>query len=186
MSDAATSVGQPTVNDDARIVVTADAQPFTVPEHRHACESCGSRKAVVYKKNGQIVCRCANALCKTFNAKFGRGEIIYCPSKAEMGEARSTVAATREGVPPKRRWDIFNRDGMRCVVCGATGPETILHAGHIISMKDGLENGLTQAELDSPHNLITLCDACNLGQGAASLGPKSYLLLRLAFARKKS
>jgi hypothetical protein len=73
----------------------------------------------------------------------------------------------RKSLSKKTRFEVFKRDGFRCQYCGATPPSVILHVDHIIPVAEGGQN--------DEGNLITSCDACNLGKGARSLGavPKS-------------
>ena len=57
------------------------------------------------------------------------------------------------------RYDVMNRDGFRCVLCGAspkTNPNIILHVDHIIPLAKGGKTEMT--------NLRTLCERCNLGK----------------------
>lgn len=56
---------------------------------------------------------------------------------------------------------MFKRDEFTCQYCGATPPAVILHVDHIIPVKDGGSNVVD--------NLLTACEACNLGKGARKL-----------------
>lgn len=67
----------------------------------------------------------------------------------------------RTSLSKKRRFEVFKRDGFTCQYCGETPPNVILHIDHIISVKDGGSN--------DEDNLITACQACNLGKGARLL-----------------
>lgn len=75
--------------------------------------------------------------------------------------------AKRKPISKKARFEIFKRDGFVCQYCGAHPPETVLHVDHIIPVAEGGDN--------DQDNLITSCEACNLGKGARSLAdiPKS-------------
>lgn len=70
-------------------------------------------------------------------------------------------AHKREGIGARLRSMILQRDGGKCVLCGAK-PEmsngTTLHIDHIVPVAQG---GKTVEE-----NLATLCQTCNLGKGA--------------------
>lgn len=56
------------------------------------------------------------------------------------------------------RYDVMNRDGFRCVLCGATTKEdnVKLHVDHILPIAKGGKTELS--------NLRTLCERCNLGK----------------------
>lgn len=59
------------------------------------------------------------------------------------------------------RFEIFKRDDFTCQYCGAHPPNVILHVDHITPVKMGGGN--------EPENLITACEACNLGKSATPL-----------------
>lgn len=68
----------------------------------------------------------------------------------------------RTPLSKKTRFDVFKRDGFRCVYCGATPSETVLlEADHVHPVAQGGTN-----EID---NLVTSCDSCNRGKGARLL-----------------
>ena len=67
----------------------------------------------------------------------------------------------RKSISKKTRFEIFKRDGFICRYCGATPPTVILHVDHIIAVASGGGN--------EDDNLVTSCDACNLGKGARDL-----------------
>jgi hypothetical protein len=67
----------------------------------------------------------------------------------------------RKSISKKVRFEIFKRDGFNCQYCGATPPRAVLHIDHIIPVAEGGGNEDT--------NLVTACDACNLGKAANSL-----------------
>jgi hypothetical protein len=50
---------------------------------------------------------------------------------------------------------------------------------------DGLEDGLTKEQLNDDENLVTLCEACNIGQGARSLSARFYLVILLRRALQR-
>lgn len=75
----------------------------------------------------------------------------------------------RTGLSPRLRFEVFKRDGFRCVYCGATPVESPLHIDHVKAVADG--GG------DDPTNLVTACQACNGGKSNVPLeqrrlGPK--------------
>lgn len=67
----------------------------------------------------------------------------------------------RKAISKKIRFDIFKRDGFKCMYCGAHPPSVLLHVDHIKPVADGGGN-----EVD---NLVTACEPCNLGKGARLL-----------------
>lgn len=64
-------------------------------------------------------------------------------------------------ITPKKRFEIFKRDGFTCKYCGKTPPEVTLEADHIIPVVEG--------GTDDMNNLITACFACNRGKSKISL-----------------
>lgn len=71
------------------------------------------------------------------------------------------MAAKRKSLSKKFRFEVFKRDGFRCSYCGRTPPEAILHVDHVIPVSEGGSDKLD--------NLVTACDACNLGKSNISL-----------------
>lgn len=63
----------------------------------------------------------------------------------------------RTPIPLRIRWQVLSRDNFRCISCGMTSKEIILHVDHIIPISKGGNNDL--------NNLRTLCSMCNLGRG---------------------
>jgi 5-methylcytosine-specific restriction endonuclease McrA len=66
---------------------------------------------------------------------------------------------TRRSIPLGVRWRVMERDGRRCMACGAspaTDAAIKLHVDHIVPVSRG---GLSTLD-----NLQTLCEACNLGK----------------------
>lgn len=67
----------------------------------------------------------------------------------------------RMPIPSRLRFQVLERDEFTCQYCGAKAPDAILHVDHVIAVVNG---GPTVAE-----NLLTACEACNMGKGAADL-----------------
>ena len=67
----------------------------------------------------------------------------------------------REPIPKRLRFEVFKRDSFTCQYCGAHPPAVILHCDHIHPVSLG---GLTEIG-----NLITACQACNLGKSNVPL-----------------
>jgi 5-methylcytosine-specific restriction endonuclease McrA len=58
---------------------------------------------------------------------------------------------------PAMRWQVFQRDGWKCVACGRGSHDgAILHVDHIIPRSKGGS--------DTLDNFQTLCDKCNIGK----------------------
>lgn len=66
----------------------------------------------------------------------------------------------RAGVTRRVRFQIFQRDGFRCVYCGATARTSQLHIDHVVPVSKG--------GTDQPSNLATACADCNLGKADLS------------------
>lgn len=71
------------------------------------------------------------------------------------------TSPNRRPLSAKTRFEIFKRDGFVCMYCGAHPPAVTLHVDHITPVADG--------GMNDPGNLVTACQACNLGKGARSL-----------------
>ncbi len=74
----------------------------------------------------------------------------------------------RTKVSMRRRFDIFKRDGFRCMYCGRTPPTVILEIDHILPIAEG---GLNEVS-----NLVTSCVDCNRGKAAGLLTNKPQSL----------
>jgi 5-methylcytosine-specific restriction endonuclease McrA len=70
-------------------------------------------------------------------------------------------AFKRESLSRRVRFSILKRDGFRCKYCGASGDEVRLHVDHVVPRVDGGQ--------DTPENLVTACECCNLGKGTTRL-----------------
>lgn len=69
------------------------------------------------------------------------------------------------------RYQVLQRDGFRCVLCGASAADGVrLHVDHVVPVSRG---GKTEMG-----NLRTLCEACNLGKGARLETPSPSALSR--------
>jgi len=70
----------------------------------------------------------------------------------------------RNALSPRLRFEVFKRDGFRCIYCGATPVESVLHVDHVKPIAEGGD--------DEPTNLVTACQACNGGKSCVPLGEK--------------
>lgn len=67
----------------------------------------------------------------------------------------------RKSLSKRVRFEVFKRDGFRCMYCGAHPPAVVLHVDHINPVSAGGE--------DSIDNLITACQPCNAGKSDVPL-----------------
>lgn len=77
------------------------------------------------------------------------------------------MADKRNGLSKKIRFEVFKRDSFRCQYCGKPAPDVILVVDHIVPVKGGGCNEIT--------NLITACESCNQGKGARSLNDNTVI-----------
>lgn len=75
--------------------------------------------------------------------------------------------AKRKSLTKKVRFEVFKRDSFTCQYCGAEAPNAVLHVDHVLPVKEGGDNEIT--------NLVTACAACNMGKGARKLNDDSAL-----------
>ena len=78
------------------------------------------------------------------------------------------MSGHRKTISSRRRFDVFKRDGFRCVYCGGVPPAATLHADHVLAVSNGGSDDLT--------NLVTSCADCNLGKSAEFLATKPEAL----------
>lgn len=129
---------------------------------RKPCEKCGSVTGYIETRGNQDCVFCQ--ACKGYQ---------YCAPKTETGRAVRTVTTVHNGIKPNQRNRILMRATGHCELCGASGD---LHVGHLLSVREGLEQGLTEFELNNDENLAAFCPECNLGMGQETVP------LRLVFA----
>lgn len=76
--------------------------------------------------------------------------------KQKLAESKPIAKRKRTPIESRLRHECFKRDGYKCVECGATKEEKMLHCDHIIPVSQGGTDELC--------NLQTLCDNCNLAK----------------------
>lgn len=138
---------------------------------RAPCKDCGSVDGTLTETGAQDVVRC---LC---------GKFQYNAPRTETGKEVRTVQTVHEAIKPKLRAQVIVRASCRCELCGKRVTDTTmeLHVGHAISVKDGIAQGLTDAEINDPENLMAQCAECNLGLSAEPLPLR--LLVNVLMAR---
>lgn len=60
-------------------------------------------------------------------------------------------------ISSRTRFLVLRRDGFRCVYCGLSSAEAVLHIDHVNAKAKGGENHID--------NYVTACKTCNLGKG---------------------
>lgn len=78
--------------------------------------------------------------------------------------------AKRKAISKRVRFEVFKRDSFKCQYCGHGTPDVILHVDHIVAVAAGGSNDID--------NLLTSCEACNLGKSDKPLTavPQSMLM----------
>jgi hypothetical protein len=117
---------------------------------RAACRKCGHGYGSIETRNGQDCVWCGNC-----------GAFQYNAPKTETGRAPRTVTTIHNGIKAGQRARILLRASGSCELCHAANKP--LHAGHLLSVNEGMKLGLTEAEINSDENLAAMCDECNLG-----------------------
>ncbi len=80
--------------------------------------------------------------------------LTYIKSEKEKKESKEYQ---RKAMTQSLRYDVMQRDGFRCVLCGRTASDGVkLHVDHIRPVSKGGKTVIS--------NLRTLCDECNLGK----------------------
>jgi hypothetical protein len=133
---------------------------------RQPCKNCSATAGYIKTAGGQDVVRCA--VCDLYQ---------YNAPRVETGREVRTVTTVHAGIKPGQRSRILLRATSHCELCGK-GPtdEHPLAVGHLLSVREGMELGLTELELNNDENLAAMCDECNSGIG------RETVPLRLCFA----
>lgn len=85
-------------------------------------------------------------------------------SVLEHPEEEAGGVVTKRAVSTRTRFEIFKRDGFRCLYCGGTPLQGALHVDHVVPLAEGGDNATA--------NLVTACGECNLGKGPVPLDRK--------------
>lgn len=130
---------------------------------RKPCAKCGCGEGNITETGAQDVVRCASCHAFAYNAP-----------RTETGKAVRSVQTTHAAIKPALRARVIERDCGHCVACGSV---TNLHVGHVVSVADGHDLGLSDADINSTENLVTLCAECNLGWGQRSMRVNLYVAI---------
>ena len=134
-------------------------------EMRAPCRYCHELAGRIVGRSGQDCVYCLRCDRWQYNAP-----------RTETGRKQRTVRTVHDDIKPSVRFKVLQRARGHCEMpgCGATGD---LHIAHLLSVKDGFEAGIPEAQLNGPANLCALCPECNLGQGVAPMDPLIYMAL---------
>jgi 5-methylcytosine-specific restriction endonuclease McrA len=138
---------------------------------RAPCIGCGGSAGRIETRSGQDCVFCLTC-----------GQWSYNAPKQETGREVRRLR-TRPDIKPNQRARILDRDLGCCILCHRTDLD--LDVGHIVSVQEGRELGLTDVELYDDENLAAMCAACNSGYGAASINPRLLVAtIRARIARR--
>lgn len=138
--------------------------PFIMRE-QYRC--CGSLEGRIETVNGQDCVYC-----------LACGSYKYNAPKSETGRAQRSLRS-RPDIRPKVKARILLRDKASCVLCHRD--DVRLDVGHLISVEDGRQLGLTDDELYNDENLAAMCAECNSGLSKTTVSLR--FLVRLLQAR---
>lgn len=142
---------------------------------RSPCPHCESPYGRVETRGGQSCVYCS--VCEKW---------VYNAPRTETGERQRSMSTIHAGIKPKTRARVMLRANSRCELCGIGAEMTYLHVGHLVSIKQGLLEGLDDAEINHQENLAALCESCNSGLGDESVPLRVMLritALRLGIRR---
>lgn len=143
---------------------------------RSPCKKCGHTLGRIAPTNGQNVVRCAE--CDTWAG--------YNAPKTETGEKPRSVQTCHESIRPKTRAVVLMRANGHCELCGKSIADSPVHVGHLLSVKDGFERGLSDAEINGEENLAAFCEECNLGMGKETVPLRLAVAIVLARVRNRN
>ena len=94
---------------------------------------------------------------------------LYANSFEELEKSKGDVQFVGQQMERERglplRYDVLERDGFRCVICGRSAKDKLkLHVDHIVPICRGGESTMD--------NMRTLCEECNLGKGSKMPQPQ--------------
>jgi 5-methylcytosine-specific restriction endonuclease McrA len=104
------------------------------------------------------------------------GHLRFVP-RSEVGLSQRSVAS-RKGVKPRVRAQVFERFGHACYLCGRGAAEGVmLQVDHILPVELAKRHGVYDEVVDSELNLAPVCEECNLGKGAEVFGAGAVRLM---------
>ena len=125
--------------------------------------SCNEISELILQKSGQTITARSvernlrkfgypvRKISEAFPLAVSRGRVKWA-----WRELKKKSGVNRTQLSKKLRFEVFQRDGFRCVLCGATPETTVLEVDHIIPRIHGGKNELG--------NLRVLCHECNCGK----------------------
>lgn len=137
------------------------------------CKKCGVPFSIPYKSYQKYTC--SEQCARDYGVKTCRfcGDDFYsrshnqvlCSDKCKQEEWQKlrdtgeSGSGTKLAVYYKLRFDVLKRDGFKCQYCGRSPRAeegVVLHIDHLVAKHRGGD--------DSIGNLVTACEACNLGK----------------------
>lgn len=119
---------------------------------RKECHGCSCPEGVIRERGFQDCVFCIQC-----------GKFQYNAPRVETGKSVRSVTTVHNGISPRKRADVLMRAGGACELCHAVKH---LDVAHLLSVKTGLEHGMTEAILNSEENLAAMCAECNAGIGS--------------------
>ena len=149
-----------------------DPKPYPL---RKPCAGCGASFGRILERGAQDTVRCASCDRWQYNAP-----------RTETGKAVRTVKTTHDAITSKTRARVLMRATGKCELCLCRPEDTSsLHVGHIVSVKNGHDFGLSDDEINSAENLAAMCDQCNLGIGKDTIPLRLAIAIQMARLRNK-
>lgn len=137
---------------------------------RSPCPDCGCLDGYIVTRGGQDTVRCSSCQRYCYNAP-----------KSETGRKPRSLR-TRPDVTPSQRARILTRDNATCFLCHRGGVD--LDVGHLVSVREGKQYGLSDEEINDDANLVAMCQACNSGLSSDSLPPRLIVTALVAEIRR--
>jgi len=99
-------------------------------------------------------------------ARVAPEEAVFRPAlPLHLRPGLNGTAMARKAISKKTRFEVFKRDGFKCMYCGAEAPKAVLHVDHVNPVAKGGGNDML--------NIITACEGCNSGKSDRVLSDDS-------------